>query len=141
MRWSSVQSRERAQYERCCLDLDSLCDGNHRSVWYAHCGTKDLVGLGDCSSSQCPMVHLFHQPRQTWFHCDVSYVVGLSRLQHDKMASRTTQAEVAQWIEQEPSNLLVAGSIPALGATVWQSPEAFFRSTHDARKAIVSKRT
>ena len=26
-------------------------------------------------------------------------------------------ALVAQWIEQEPSNLLVAGSIPAEGAT------------------------
>ena len=27
------------------------------------------------------------------------------------------QAFVAQWIEQEPSNLLVAGSIPAEGTT------------------------
>jgi len=28
-----------------------------------------------------------------------------------------SSALVAQWIEQEPSNLLVAGSIPAEGAT------------------------
>jgi hypothetical protein len=27
-------------------------------------------------------------------------------------------AFVAQWIEQEPSNLLVAGSIPAEGASI-----------------------
>ena len=34
-----------------------------------------------------------------------------------KLEGLTSAASVAQWIEQEPSNLLVAGSIPAGGAS------------------------
>ena len=44
-------------------------------------------------------------------------------------------AAVAQWIEQEPSNLLVAGSIPARGA----NQEAFYFYIMKSLKAIVSK--
>jgi hypothetical protein len=46
-------------------------------------------------------------------------------------------ALVAQWIEQEPSNLLVAGSIPAQGA---QLSKALCESHLSLARTLVSKR-
>lgn len=40
-------------------------------------------------------------------------------------------AAVAQWIEQEPSNLLVAGSIPARGA-MFRSIFYMYNRTHES---------
>lgn len=76
------------------------------------------------------------------FHCWVSCLhlrVHKKRALVEKrqtMIARKRHAAVAQWIEQELSNLLVAGSIPARGAIA----EAFFTCIIKAQIAIVSKR-
>ena len=76
------------------------------------------------------------------FHCRISCLhlcICKKRTVVEKrqtMIARKRNAAVAQWIEQEPSNLLVAGSIPARGTTA----EAFFTYIIKAQIAIVSKR-